>query len=105
MLAVFNAVVTFNRNLDEAAASLEAEFQGQGLRIYVLDAENVFNDIVMDAFLNEGQTYGITNFWDMAANLGPDSDAVDSYLFWDGVHPTSHVHAIIAEAVHDLLVP
>jgi outer membrane lipase/esterase len=103
MLGIFNAVVAFNRGLEEAAASLEAEFQG--LRVYVLDAEGLFNDVVMDAFVNQGRTYGITNFWDIAANLDPDSDAVDSYLFWDGVHPTSRAHAIIAEAVHDLLVP
>ena len=105
VLAVFDAVATFNRSLEEAAASLESEFQKQNLRIYVLDAEGLFNDIVLDAFLNEGRTYGITNFWDAAGDLAPDSDAVDSYLFWDAVHPTSRAHAIIAEAAYDLLVP
>jgi thermolabile hemolysin len=105
VLAVFDAVAAFNRGLQEAAASLESEFQDQGLKIHVLDAEGLFNDIVMDAFLNEGRTYGITNFWDRARDLDPDSDAVDTYLFWDDVHPTSHVHAIIANAAHDLLVP
>lgn len=105
MLAIFQAVVSFNRDLQEAAASLEAEFQAQGLRIDILDAEGLFNDIAMDAFLNQGRTYGITNFWNLAVNLDPDSDEVDSYLFWDALHPTSHVHAIIAEAVRDLLVP
>jgi len=29
--------------------------------------------------------------------------AADDYLFWDGIHPTKAAHAIVAQAVADLL--
>ena len=103
--AIQGAVSAFNQALDAAAPALEAEFNEQGLRIYVLDAERAFGDIVLDAFLYGGARYGITNVLDKASRLDADSKDVDSYLFWDGVHPTSHVHAILAAAARQLLLP
>lgn len=102
--AIQDAVATFNQALDAAVPVMEAEFHEQGLKIYVLDAESAFGDIVLDAFLHGGARYGITNFLEEASHLDPDSREVDSYLFWDGVHPTSHVHAILAAVARDVLL-
>jgi phospholipase/lecithinase/hemolysin len=102
--ALRNAVASFNHSLEEAIPLLESEFSDQGLKIYELDAERLFADVILDALRNEGRTYGITNFWGQAKHLACDSADVDAYLFWDATHPTSHAHAIIGEAVYRLLM-
>ncbi len=103
MQAIQDAVAAFNQSLHSAIPTLEAEFQAQGLTIYEVDSEGLFNDIVLDASRNGGMKYGITNVSDQASDLDFDSDVVDACLFWDDVHPTSHVHAILAAAVYSLL--
>jgi phospholipase/lecithinase/hemolysin len=103
--ALQDAVQSFDQGMDDAIASLESEFQGQGLKIYKLDAYRLFAGVIADAYLSGGATYGITSFWAEASQLDPDSPDVDRYFFWDAVHPTSHVHAITANAVYHLLFP
>jgi len=52
------------------------------------------------------QTYDLSNVTDacLTPNVAPFScDRPDNYLFWDGIHPTRTVHAIVASTAALLL--
>ena len=66
--------------------------------VIVFDAFTLFGD-----FVDNGADYGLVNTGDACgAIVGCDPS---TYLFWDGIHPTSAGHALLAGAMTDLLEP
>jgi outer membrane lipase/esterase len=54
-----------------------------------------------DRFVEHGADYGLVNTSDACgAIVGCDPS---TYLFWDGIHPTSAGHALLSAAMHDVV--
>jgi phospholipase/lecithinase/hemolysin len=89
----------FNAGLDGAVAQLRTL---PGITIARLDALRLLNDIVATpaAFgLTETATPCLT------PSVRPFTCGTpDEYLFWDGIHPTSATHAIIADEAASVLL-
>jgi phospholipase/lecithinase/hemolysin len=97
--AQFATLVTqwFNAGLDATVSDLSAL---PGIDIARLDAFRLVNDLVKSP-----RAHGLINVTQACVTtLAPFScDRPDEYLFWDGIHPTTAVHAIVAqEAVRAL---
>jgi len=74
-----------------------AALEGSGIKVDGVNIEALFADILG----NPGK-YGLTNVTQSAQGLNIPNDA--GYLFWDGRHPTTAVHTLVADAVHASLV-
>ena len=88
----------FNGGLNGALTQLSAI---PGITIRRLDAYALLTEIVANP-----QTYDLSNVTDacLTPNVAPFScDRPDNYLFWDGIHPTRAVHAIVASTAALLL--
>lgn len=90
--------VAFNAALAQAMNQLENDPLYSGLDILSFDTFSALNDVVAHA-----GTYGLSNTTDRCYT-GDDENFTgggtvcaqpDSYLFWDGIHPTAAVHAIL----------
>jgi phospholipase/lecithinase/hemolysin len=89
----------FNATLD--AALLDLADDAAGLTFFRLDVASLF----ADAIANSAQ-FGLANVTDAAApGLQPGDSSYDTgriaanaadYLFWDDLHPTATVHAVLA---------
>ncbi len=65
--------------------------------VTVFDAFTLF-----DQFVEHGADYGLVNTSDACgAILGCDPS---TYMFWDGIHPTSAGHGLLADAMHDAVL-
>jgi len=98
--AAFNtALASLLDGFEDANASLE---------FYRLDVDDLFQDALADP-----GAFGLTNTTDAAApGLSPGTSSYNTnliaaepneYLFWDDLHPTAAVHAILAERALSLL--
>ena len=105
--AQFNArSEQFNAALDVALDSLSAS--NLELMFYRLDVADLFLDAIADP-----AAFGLTNVTNPAApglepgmgsyNTGQIVPNANEYMFWDEVHPTATVHAILAERARMLL--
>jgi len=88
----------FNAGLDGVVAQLAGL---PGIRIVKLDAFRLLNDLVAHPV-----DFGLTNV--TTACVTPyvppfTCESPDEYLFWDGIHPTKAVHAIIAAEAGSVL--
>jgi phospholipase/lecithinase/hemolysin len=97
--AQFATLVTkwFNAGLDDTVSDLRAL---SGIDIARLDAFRLVNDLV-----KYPGDHGLTNVTQACVTtLAPFTcGRPDEFLFWDGIHPTTAVHAIVAqEAVRAL---
>lgn len=74
-----------------------------GIDIRIVDVYGLLNDIVA-----QPQNYGLANVTDACVkpNQAPfKCDNPDTYLFWDGVHPTKVVHELIAQRALAVIAP
>lgn len=78
----------------------------EGLRLYLMQALPGSDIRILDiyALLNivvaSPQTYGISNVTDACITPGQppfQCTKPDTYVFWDGIHPTKAVHQIVAQ--------
>jgi len=113
-LAVTPAVRAIGSDAEFAAAALTAAFNDsldqvmsvlQGLpEIHVLrlDVNALFDEV-----LTAPETSGLSNVHDACLSFGVVGDAIcptpNRYLFWDGIHPTTAAHGLIASAAWSLL--
>jgi outer membrane lipase/esterase len=84
--------LAFNAELAGGLASVAAS---RGVEIHSLDVYSLF----ADAVAHPGD-YGFTNVTDNAYDraTGTVAPGVDSYLFWDLLHPTAKTHGILGNA-------
>jgi phospholipase/lecithinase/hemolysin len=89
----------YNMGLAAAVTALSAL---PGINIVSVDLFGALNNMVA----NPG-AYGLTNVTDMCITPGVKGNAECSnpkaYLFWDGIHPTSAGHAILADLIGEAL--
>ena len=88
----------FNAGLDTVVAQLSAL---PGIRIVRLDAFRLLDNLVADP-----SAFGLTNV--TTACITPNTppfvcERPDEFLFWDGIHPSKAVHAIIAQEAASVL--
>jgi len=92
--------IVFNNGLLQLQQELNQSLPGIDVR--TLDLFGLLNEIVA-----EPAFFGIINTTDtcVTPNLPPFvCKKQDTYLFWDGLHPTKAVHGIMAEEAEDVLV-
>jgi phospholipase/lecithinase/hemolysin len=92
---------TFNGGLDGAVQVLKGALPG--ITIARLDAYRLVNDLIAD-----GPGFGLTDV--RAPCVTPyvapfTCGTPDEFLFWDGIHPSAAVHAIIAQEAATILMP
>ena len=83
----------FNTGLDGVVAQLSAALPG--IRIVRLDAFGLLQKIV-----STPDAFGLTDVTSACVTPGIPPftcERPDEFLFWDGIHPTKAVHAIIAQ--------
>lgn len=94
--------VAYNGGLAGLTQYLKLTLPGSDIRI--LDLFGLVNQIVTDP-----GTYGFSNVTDacVTPNLPPFHCAQpDTYLFWDGIHPTKAMHEVVAQkAVEAISAP
>jgi len=90
----------YNDGLDTALDGLELFFPG--IEITRFDAFSFLAAVVAD-----GPAYGLPNTLMPCLTFGVIEDAVcdkpKSYLFWDGIHPTTATHGVLAAELETVL--
>ncbi len=89
----------FNDALAGVLQGLESQL---GIVIVQLDVLTLFEEV-----LGQPEAFGFTNVTEPCLQLDPPAvcDSPDQYLFWDGVHPTTAGHSVIADAAYQELEP
>lgn len=86
----------YNAGLAAAVAGLSAGLPG--IHIALVDLFSFLDDVVANP-----DKYGLTDVTDMCITPGVKGNAKCSnpndYLFWDGIHPTSAGHALLADLI------
>lgn len=88
----------FNLGLDQLISYLNGL---PGIDVRILDIYALLNEIILDP-----ASYGIVNVDDacVTPNVPPFTcKKPDTYLFWDGIHPTKIVHDIVAQEAAEVL--
>ncbi len=88
-------IVQFNADLAADVQALRAS--NPGVRIALVDLYSNTK-----ALLSDPAAYGITNVTDEGILAAPGTD-LSQYLWWDGTHPTTAAHALIADGARAAL--
>lgn len=79
----------------------EVELAYSEVTIHRLDVETLFSDLIADP-----APLGFTNTTDPGQTVaGSSLDRAPGYVFWDGVHPTRELHALLGEAAIRTVLP
>ncbi len=92
------AAAAHNANLAAEIANLEATL---GVNIISFDLFGLFNDVISDP-----AAFGFSNATEACVGVEVGSvDCLDpdSYLFFDGIHPTARIHQLIGELAYEQL--
>jgi len=87
--------VGFNFWLDSTLNNLEIAFPS--VHFYTPDVYQLLEDVIDDP-----SAFGFDNVTDMLSTAG---STTDNYLFWDGVHPTTTAHLMLADYAYTAAVP
>lgn len=89
----------FNLSLVDVVTDISAMFP---IEVKQLDVFALFNNVVA-----QSEVYGFADVTDTCLTFGVKENAVcnkpDSYLFWDGIHPTRAGHELIAKQALQIL--
>lgn len=87
--------VLYNDTLASGLKTVRDSNTGKHLRIYPMDVFGLFNNIIA-----KPSAYGLTDVTDSSQlhTVNPDT-----YLFWDGLHPTTHGHNIVAATAREMI--
>ena len=92
----------FAQNFNSGLVSLQSALNGSpGIDVRILDIYELLYEII-----DEPASYGIVNTEDacVTPNEPPFTcKKPDTYLFWDGIHPTKAVHEIVAQKAAEVL--
>lgn len=86
----------------QLAQSLTAVAQRTGARIGFVDAASVFDSVIATpaaygfTVVNQPCWSGTTRSASSGTVCSPVQAVQDQYVFWDGAHPTEHLHQIMA---------
>ena len=97
--ALNNASVAFATGLAQGLNALQqsATGTGQTLNIYQPDILTLFSTVATNPM-----AVGLGNVTSLAQNISGDPD---TYLIWDGIHPTTSGHHYVAAAAANLITP
>lgn len=91
------AQAAFNGTLGAGLALIESATAG--LDITAFDLAGALDAVGLDALLNSGATYGLTGTGGYCFIPGLfQTETCDKSVFWDNLHPTGAVHAIVGAA-------
>lgn len=88
--------IGFNYALEQVLSGIETSYSN--INIKRLDLFNMFSDFTANA-----ETLGFTNTTDQKLNKSDGTIAEGTYLFWDGVHPTTFTHKLIAKKIAEAI--
>jgi phospholipase/lecithinase/hemolysin len=94
------------QNFNAAVLGALAPLENNGLKVFNLDTYDLLGGVVSDP-----STYGFANVTDPCLNASTgmpcstDPGVQNTYLFWDGVHPTAAGHLITAGYAYALTTP
>ncbi|GAB4173401.1 MAG: SGNH/GDSL hydrolase family protein [Geothermobacteraceae bacterium] len=91
--ALSDAIAQFNTGLSQALATL-APVCGEDITLF--DTYNLLHKVT-----GEPQQYGLANVTEPCLSPGGVCSNPDQYLYWDEAHPTTAVHAIVAESARN----
>ncbi|MBW4599175.1 MAG: SGNH/GDSL hydrolase family protein [Calothrix sp. FI2-JRJ7] len=80
-----------NQDLAKSLSQLRQKFDSNS-QIIELDISSLYRDAISNP-----SKYGFTNVTSACLNQGPTCSNPNHFLFWDGIHPTTAAHQIIAE--------
>lgn len=94
--AATEATVLYNDTLAAGLKIVHDSNPGRRLRIYPLDIFTLVNKVIA-----KPAAYGLVNVTGSSQGVYPLNP--DTYLFWDGLHPTTHGHNIVAVTADEAL--